>query len=147
MALRIRRDNLEPRLEVMPLLDVVFLLLTFFIYAMVMMIRAQLLPVQLPSISHGRAAATGVDAISITVDQQGLLFVDALPVAIDEVIPAVREIRRTKPNARVYLATAAQGDTDRLPIFIELINQLRGSGLDEFFIVGRPEDDARRPRQ
>ena len=37
----LRRPDFDARIEIMPLIDVVFLLLTFFIYAMVLMIRAE----------------------------------------------------------------------------------------------------------
>ena len=37
----LRRSEHETRVEMMPLIDVVFLLLTFFIYAMVLMVRAE----------------------------------------------------------------------------------------------------------
>ncbi len=40
-VLRIRRPQHEARVEIMPLIDVIFLLLTFFIYAMVLMVRAE----------------------------------------------------------------------------------------------------------
>lgn len=125
----------------MPLIDVVFLLVTFFIYSMTLMIRAQVLPVELPGLSEGRAAPN-VDAISITLDESGALFVDAQPTPLDEIIARVLAARDAKPEARIYVAAALEGDQDRLPIFIELVNRLRGSGVDEFFIVGRPPDDA-----
>ena len=52
----LRRSEHETRVEMMPLIDVVFLLLTFFIYAMVLMVRAEVLPVPLES-KHQRNLA------------------------------------------------------------------------------------------
>lgn len=140
MRRHLRHTNLEPRFEMMPLIDVVFLLLTFFIYAMVLMVRAHLLPVQLPTLSSG-IQAMPMAAISITIDAHGALFVDAQPVELDEVVERVMDKRRDEPGARVYVAADLEGQADRLPIFVELINRLRGSGLDEFFIVGQPTDE------
>lgn len=140
MAVRIHRDtSLEPRLEIMPLLDVIFLLLAFFIYAMVLLIRAEVLPVQLPQLSQGRPA-TNVDAISITLDADGSLFVDTQPTDLESVVAALKAQLENKPDARVYLAADMDGRADRLPIFIELVNRLRGSGVNEFFIVGKPAE-------
>ena len=45
----LRRTDHDTRVEMMPLIDVGFLLLTFFIYAMVLMVRAEVLPVPLES--------------------------------------------------------------------------------------------------
>ena len=43
----IRRTEHETRIEMMPMIDVIFLLLTFFIYAMALMIRAEMLPMEM----------------------------------------------------------------------------------------------------
>ena len=53
MMRSIRRHDLAPRVEMMPLIDVVFLLLTFFIYSFVMMVRAEVLPVVLTPLGTG----------------------------------------------------------------------------------------------
>lgn len=140
MAVRIQRDvSLEPRLEIMPLLDVIFLLLAFFIYAMVLLVRAEILPVQLPELSQGRPA-TNIEAISISLDAEGSLFVDAKPTDLDAVVSTLADALAAKPGARVYLAADMEGHADRLPTFIELVNRLRGSGIHEFFIVGKPTE-------
>ena len=127
----------------MPMIDVIFLLLTFFIYAMVLMVRAYLLPVELPGISHATAAPADIQAVSITFDSQGNLFLDAKPYAdIDALIHKIQDIRTENPKARIYVAADIHGKKDRLPAFIDLINQLRLSGLREFYIVGNPVDDS-----
>ena len=55
--LRIRRNTHDFRIEIMPLIDVIFLLLTFFIYAMVLMVRAELLPVEMHAFASGEPGA------------------------------------------------------------------------------------------
>lgn len=136
MRLRTRESG-EARIELVPLIDVVFLLLTFFIYAMVQMVWAQLLPLQLPTITAGDVAEP-VRAIAISVDAAGVISVNREPVAMEAVVARVRELAVENPDARVYLAADAEGEADRLPLFIDLIDRLRGSGIDELFIVGRP---------
>lgn len=137
MPLRLRRSIEEPRLEIMPLIDVVFLLLTFFIYAMVLMIRARVLPVSLPTLSAS-SAAVDVEAVSVTIDGTGSIYVDAEPIELDGVVAAINQIRAQHPDARVYLAPAIVGEADRLPVFLDVINALRGAGVQEFYIVGTP---------
>ena len=39
--LRLRRSEPQISIELMPLIDVIFLILTFFVYAMVMMVRLE----------------------------------------------------------------------------------------------------------
>ena len=52
----IRRTDHEMRIEIMPLIDVIFLLLTFFIYAMVLLVRAEMLPMELPEFTSAAPA-------------------------------------------------------------------------------------------
>ena len=139
--LHLRRNDLEPRIEMMPLIDVVFLLLTFFIYSMVLMVRAYLLPVELPGITQGEVGPSEVRAVSITMDSDGQLYLDAEPRGLGALMEEVRAVRAEDPEARIYVAADVQGSTDRLPAFIDLVNQLRTSGLDEFYIVGYPEEE------
>lgn len=125
----------------MPLIDVVFLLLTFFIYSMVLMVRAYLLPVELPGIAQGEVGPSDVRAVSITMDSRGQLFLDAEAMGLTAMMERVRTIRADDPEARIYVAADVQGEADRLPAFIDLVNRLRMSGLDEFYIVGYPEEE------
>ena len=66
------------------MIDIVFLLLTFFIYSMAMMIRASVLPVQLTPLASGKPAAGGGDVQAITVDKNGKMFLDRTPVTFDQ---------------------------------------------------------------
>ena len=49
---RLRRNKPSFRVELTPLIDVIFLLLTFFIYAMVLMDRIELVPLDSPPWVH-----------------------------------------------------------------------------------------------
>ena len=128
-VLRIRRPQYETRVEIMPLIDVVFLLLTFFIYAMVLMVRAELLPVNMQHFESGETA-TVKPAVSITIDAHGALFLNRDPVSLDEVLERLELHRATDPNTIVYVAAEAVGTVDRLPVFLGLYDKLNQVGLD-----------------
>jgi biopolymer transport protein ExbD len=128
------------RIEIMPLIDVIFLLLTFFIYAMVLMIRAELLPVEMPSFASGKPA-TPEPAITITLDGSGGLFVNREPVTMENVVSRLREHLQDDPDAAIYIAAEATGEVDRLPVFYELWDRLAPEGFN-IKLVGRPSDDA-----
>ena len=134
----LRRPDFDARIEIMPLIDVVFLLLTFFIYAMVLMIRAELLPIEMVELSSGQTA-TMDPAVTISLDRNGRLFVDREPVEIDAVVPRLRDIVDRDPTTVIYLAAEETGDTDRLPTFLRLYDRLAGADLD-IKLVGRPTD-------
>jgi biopolymer transport protein ExbD len=138
--LSLRRSEHEARIEIMPLIDVIFLLLTFFIYAMVVMIRAELLPVQMQEFASGEPA-TPAPAVTISIDRTGNLYVDREPVTMETILERLREAKEADPETVIYLAAEEIGDTDRLPTFLALYDRLAFAGLD-IKLVGRPSEEA-----
>ena len=86
-----RRNDYAVRVEMLPLIDVVFLLLTFFIYSMVVMVRAEVLPVTLNPLATG-APATPDQVQAITVDHAGNLFLNRQPVGRDNLDVRLAEL-------------------------------------------------------
>lgn len=123
----------------MPLIDVVFLLLTFFIYAMVLMVRAEVLPVPLESYISGEAAEPR-STISITIAIDGNIYVGQTVVPLAGVVQEVLTKVQEKPDAAIYLVVEA-GDAavDRGPLLTGTWDQLRSQGL-EIFLVGAPSN-------
>lgn len=72
----------KPRIEMLPLIDIVFLLLVFFIYAMLSMAVHRSLPVSLP-VSSATEIHTEVN-LTITVNDNGEIFLDNARVSEDE---------------------------------------------------------------
>ena len=72
----------KPRIEMLPLIDVVFLLLIFFIYAMLSMAVHRSLPVSLP-LSSTAAINTELN-LTVTVRQKGEIFLDNTEVSLEE---------------------------------------------------------------
>jgi biopolymer transport protein ExbD len=124
----------------MPLIDVVFLLLTFFVYAMVLMVRAEVLPVPLESYVSGTAAEPR-QSISITIAVDGKIYVGKEIVQLSEVAQKVIEKTIETPESAIYLVVEdGESDTDRGPILTGTWDQLRNHGL-EIFLVGAPNEE------
>ncbi|MBW1722341.1 MAG: biopolymer transporter ExbD [Deltaproteobacteria bacterium] len=64
----------RPRIEMLPLIDIVFLLLVFFIYAMLSMAVHRGLPVRLPVSNTAKIDKTSI--ISVTVKEDGTVYLD-----------------------------------------------------------------------
>lgn len=121
------------------MIDVIFLLLTFFIYSMIMMIRAEVLPVTLTPVSTGhQAKAQAVEAI--TIDKDGKLFLNRKPIDFAQLDAELAALAEKPDRAKVYVAMEAQGSTDRGPLFLNLIERLRAAGIEDFAIVGQPRE-------
>lgn len=145
MATRlVRRSDLAPRVEMIPLIDVIFLLLTFFIYSLLVMVRADILPVTLLPLGTGQAASPAA-IHAITIDQQGRLFFDREPVTMQQIQKQLGELSRDPDRPTLYLAMEAQSASDRGPVLINLIELVRAAGIDDFVIVGQPKHRSRQP--
>lgn len=144
MTTRVRRSNHELRFEMTPLLDVIFLLLTFFIYSLVLMVQAQILPVKLPSVAAGQDA-TQSQVVGITLDAAGKLYLNRKPIDWPELQERMT-LLVDDPNApNVYVALEdnpeAPAAADRGPALVRLIDMFRQIGLKNFFIVGREREE------
>lgn len=121
-----------------PLIDVVFLLLTFFIFALVLMVRADVLDVKLPEIGAGEAPEG--ELITIALDQDGQVLLEGRPTELAALGERVRALRSEKPEARLVIAVDREGRSGEL---IKLADTLAAEGLGEFSIIGtRPAEGA-----
>jgi biopolymer transport protein ExbD len=92
------------RIEMLPLIDIVFLLLVFFIYAMLSMAVHRSLPVSLP-VSSATEIRTEVN-LTITVNDNGEIFLDNTSVSQDEL--------------QMFLLKEKQKETDNKSVQVDL---------------------------
>ncbi len=133
MRTRIRRSMPEVRLEMTPLIDVMFLLVTYFVFALVLMIRADVIDLTLPSLDSGRPA-TGT-AITIAIDDSGAIRLDGEVVRLDALAEQVRAVQQENPGATLLLAFDTQG---KMGPGLAVIDTLMGAGITRFSMVGKP---------
>ena len=98
-------ETKKARVEMLPLIDVVFLLLVFFIYAMVSMVVHRGLRVDLPA--TGTAVMEKNDYISITIDANNALYLNSEPVDAEELARLTAPdqlVGRAPTQVKSYLA-------------------------------------------
>ncbi len=137
---RERRTMPEVRIEMTPMIDVVFLLLTFFIFAMLVMVRAQVLDVTLPTLGSGQPAEERA-AVTVTIDAAGGVFVNAELVGMEGLIEAVRTGLEEQPDAALNIAADTASSSGDLLGVIDLLSK---NGFGAFQLFGSPEDGADR---
>lgn len=75
-------ETKKVRIEIVPMIDVMFLILVFFIYGMLSMAVHRGLFVKLPTSTQ--AEVQKLKEISITLDKNGLLYVNKIEVRLEE---------------------------------------------------------------
>ena len=147
--LRLRRPSERFQVELTPLIDVTFLLLTFFIYAMVLMDRIELVPLELKPLEAGATIDEEAPppARTLSLDGSGSLFLDRDPIALADVVPELQSTLEADPDTVLYLAVSDEiGPSDRTPLLLELWNELRMADIP-VRLVGRPTEAASNPNQ
>jgi biopolymer transport protein ExbD len=76
------------RIEMLPLIDIVFLLLVFFIYAMVSMAVHRGLPILLPTSSSANIDKSLV--LSVTIKSDGTIYVDKEQIALNDLATVLK---------------------------------------------------------
>ena len=88
-------DRKRARIEMIPLIDVTFLLLVFFIYLSLSMTVHRGIPLNLPQASTVESARAKV--IEVSVDPEGEVFVDGVNVPLESLSVLLKQkARRNK---------------------------------------------------
>jgi biopolymer transport protein ExbD len=85
-------DDLEdsPQINIVPMIDVIFAILTFFIMASLFLTRSEGLPVNLP---QAQTAQTQQQSkITVTIDDQGNVFLDQQPIQVEAIATQVKAL-------------------------------------------------------
>jgi biopolymer transport protein ExbD len=118
----------------LPLIDIVFLLLVFFIYAMLSMAVHHSMPVKLPA--SETAALDQQDALSVTVRADGLLFVDQTPVALADLARKLRG--KTRPGKAPGVLVFGDRDVPYQTLF-QVLDQIRLAGIAKISLQAETE--------
>jgi biopolymer transport protein ExbD len=94
-------EGKKTRIEMLPLIDIVFLLLVFFIYAMLSMAVHRGMPVILPTSSTAKIDKHLI--LSVTVREDGSIFLDKEPINLKDLKGALREAARNRKEMGVLL--------------------------------------------
>jgi len=134
---RVRRTAPDVRLEITPLIDVIFLLLTFFLFSIVLMVRADVLDVRVPELSAGRSERAPA-TVTVVITADGSTIVDGEPTPIPGIVARVKtRLEALDEGAPVLLAVDQGAPAGRL---IEVADALTGGGVDRFSVIGRPTE-------
>ncbi len=83
--------DIPPQINIVPMIDVIFALLTFFILSALYLNRSAGLPVNLPKAATAQTQ-TQNNEIVVTIDQQGKLFLNRQPTSIDQLQAQVKSL-------------------------------------------------------
>jgi biopolymer transport protein ExbD len=121
------------RIEIIPLIDVIFFLLATFVLFTLSLNKSGGLAVTLPA-SETSQPRDAEGAVTITITAEGTLAWDKIPVTLDEFIAKLQGYKQIEPNPRVLI----NGDEDALFTQVRyVVDEVRKAGISKILIETR----------
>lgn len=115
----------KARIEIIPLIDIMFFLLASFMMVSLSQTTMKGMKVALPVGASGKTQSKK-DYVSLSVDKDGYTYFDKERIALEEVLPRLRKIYATNPDAKIFI----RGDRDALHGNVtRVLDQIRSSGF------------------
>jgi biopolymer transport protein ExbD len=133
---RLPPDSAEARIEIIPLIDIMFFLLAAFMLVSLSLVNLHHVPVKLPT-----ATVTATENlrgfVNLTIDRAGLLFLERQPLGRHELAATLTAWHRTNTALRVLVngdAEARHGDV------LGVLDLVRAAGIENVAFEVRPAD-------
>ena len=120
-------ESTDARIEIIPLIDIMFFLLAAFMLVSLSMVNLKSVKVNLPTATTATADAQR-DLVNISVDKAGLAYLNTKPVGPNELALGLAALAKTNAEVRVFIS----GDQDaRHGDVIRVLDIVRGTGIQK----------------
>lgn len=141
MVFRERRRNKSVELNVTSLIDVLFLLLIFFMLTTTFK-RAGELELNLPQSSTAGPAGRGArsEAVALVLTERGTLMLDGAPTTFETLLPGLRTLRERRPDTQVLIQAETGVDHGQVVRLLDAVRTagFRGVGIGALTEQGNP---------
>jgi biopolymer transport protein ExbD len=115
----------KARIEIIPLIDIMFFLLASFMMVSLSQVHMKGIKVNLPSGVSGQTQ-TKREYISVSVDKDGHYFFDKDEVSDEELLNRLRKVHESAPEAKVFV----RGDRDSVHLNVtHALELIRAAGF------------------
>jgi biopolymer transport protein ExbD len=128
------RSKRRARIEIIPLIDIIFFLLATFVMVSLSMVKNRGVPVHLPSASTGTPLEQG-DVATISIDAGGGLFYNKQPVTKVQLGDDLKQLLAGDADPRVFINGDAKA---QFGAAIAVLDQVRGLGITKVAIETQP---------
>jgi biopolymer transport protein ExbD len=136
-----RLPESEARIEIIPLIDIMFFLLAAFMLVSLSMAHRRTVAVNLPT-STTATAETERDLVTLAVDASGAAYLDRKLVGAAELAQTLSALRAANPQIRVSIS----GDQDaRHGDVIRVLDVVRAAGIQRVAFESRAPSEASSP--
>lgn len=127
----IRDDDFDtpPQINIVPMIDIIFAILTFFIMATLFLTRSEGLPVNLPSAETASLQNAKQQRITVTIDPQGQIFIDRQPTDRQQLIAQIKALQGNQPNVLVIINADETVEHGQVIAVMDQVRTIKGAIL------------------
>lgn len=127
MRLRDRRSFTKPEVMIIPMIDIMFFLLVFFMLSTLYMVDLKTIPVNMPKVENAQTQ-TNVNYL-VTIKSDGSLYLEDRPIDEETLIQNAKVQLSQNPNFAVVVRADEDIDYGKI---MQLLDKLKGAGITKF---------------
>ncbi|MUG96439.1 biopolymer transporter ExbD [Scytonema sp. UIC 10036] len=119
--------DIPAQINIVPMIDVIFAILTFFIMSTLFLTRSEGLPVNLPKAATGQAERPA--QLTITINKAGQIFLDKKSIVLEQLENEVRQ--QVQPQQQVMVVINADEGVNHGQVVgvMDKVRQVEGAKL------------------
>jgi biopolymer transport protein ExbD len=122
-----QEPDLPAQINIVPMIDVVFALLTFFIMSSLVLSRSEGLPVNLPVASTSKGQTS--QQVVVTIAPNGNLFLNKTATSLTQLAQQVQRLLQSKPDKLVIINADERVSHGQVIAVMDRIRQVQGAKL------------------
>lgn len=115
----------EVQIQIIPLIDVIFCILTFFLLAALQFTRQQAINVDLPK-ANTSTTPQAQQRLIVTIDPVGQIYVEQQPINLDQLTGTLQTYFRANPTALMVLNASRTSSYDDVVQVLDIMRQVGG---------------------
>lgn len=120
--------NIPAQINIVPLIDVVFTLLTFFILSSLFLTSSEGLPVNLPKANTGQQSQTP-EKITVTINSQGQVNLNRKPTTVDALTEQIRSLVGNNQHVLVVINADEKANMGLAVAVMDRVRKVPGARL------------------
>ena len=127
MLIRHRRESKSPEIMLSPMIDMIFLLLVFFIISTRYMSEIKTIPIRLPVAQHSQTVSKS--NFNVTIKKDGSIYLDDTQTNMEQLV--ANAALESKRDSSFSVIIRCEGNAE-YRLVVTLIDKLKGAGVTRF---------------
>ena len=124
----------EVQIQIIPLIDVIFCILTFFLLAALQFTRQQAISVDLPKANTGTTPQAR-QMLIVTIDSIGQIYIEQQPVRLEQLPETLQNYLQTNPSGTLVLNASRSSSYNDV---VQVLDRMRQVGGDRVALATLP---------